>query len=349
MATGAPTRIAILGGTGYGASELLRLLLSHPGTEVVRVVSRSQAGRPVASVHPQFRGVSGLRFEAAEPAEAARDVDCIFLALPHGAALEAVPRILEAAPRVGVVDLSGDFRLKDPATYREAYGAEHTCPRLLEGFVYGLTELARDRLRGTRRVANPGCFATGAILALAPLALEGLLGEHVVVDSKTGSSGSGAEPRAGTHHPERAEDFRAYKVLQHQHLPEIRAALGLAAHRPALHFVPHSAPMARGIYTTAYVMPPRPVEAGEAQAIYRRRYGGERFVRVLDDGETPQARVVRYSNFCDLSVHAGPGVLVVLTALDNLVKGMAGQAVQNMNLMFGHPEDAGLGFPGVRP
>ena len=345
MAAKKKKRVAILGASGYGGSELLRLLLSHPSVEVARITSRQHAGFPVWRVHPHLLHVSELAFEDTDPKAAAQDVDLVFSALPHGASQEAV---LALPPGTRVIDLSGDFRLKDPLAYQRAYGHEHRGPERLAEFVYGLTEFNRPRLLTTRAVATPGCFATGVLLALMPLALEGLLDVPVAVNGVTGSSGSGVEPKAGTHHPERAEAFRAYKPLTHQHLPEIAQQLGQAgAGDVPLAFVPHSAPMVRGIHITATLYPKKSFDGAAVRALYARHYGEERFVRLVD--QPPDCAVVAGSNFADVYATADGRAVTVLVALDNLVKGMSGQAVQNMNLMLGLPEHDGLSFPGTRP
>ena len=343
--TRAKKRVAILGASGYGGSELLRLLLAHPGAEVARITSRQHAGLPVWKVHPYLNKVSDLVFEDTDPAEAGEGVDLVFSALPHGASQDAVLRLPAGVP---VVDLSGDFRLKDSGSYEKHYGHPHQAPERLAEFVYGLTEFNRPRLVTARMVANPGCFATGVLLALMPLALEGLLDVPVTIAGVTGSSGSGVEAKAGTHHPERAEAFRAYKPLTHQHLPEIAQALAQAgAPDVPLAFVPHSAPMTRGIHVTALLYPRKPLDGPAARALFARHYAEERFVRVVD--QPPDCAVVAGSNFADVYAHADGRALCVLVALDNLVKGMSGQAVQNMNLMLGLPEADGLAFPGTRP
>ncbi|MBI4868873.1 MAG: N-acetyl-gamma-glutamyl-phosphate reductase [Candidatus Wallbacteria bacterium] len=338
-------RVAILGATGYGGSELLRFLLFHPGVTVARLTSRQHPGVPVHEVHPNLLKVTDLKFENLSPEEAAEGVDMVFSALPHGASQDSVRRLPE---RVKAIDLSGDFRLKDAAVYRDAYGHEHNAPELLGHFVYGLTEFNRRAIAQARRVANPGCFATGALLALLPLAHAGALEGAVTVAGVTGSSGSGAEAKPGTHHPERAAAFRAYKPLVHQHLPEIAQELARAgAPEARISFVPHSAPMVRGIHITAVLHPAEPLSLDTIRSIYASHYGEEKFVRLRP--QPPDVAVVAGSNFADVHCHGDGRALVVLVALDNLVKGMVGQAIQNMNLMLGFPEATGLEFPGTRP
>lgn len=343
-------RVAIIGGSGYGGGELLRLLASHPGVEVVSATSRKHAGRPVHAVHDNLLGTSEVVFTDDPPAAYAAAADLLFFALPHGEAATHMAAVVDASPEVRVIDLSGDFRLDDAAAWEAAYGQPHPAPELVPEFVYGLPELFRERIRGARLVANPGCFATGSILALAPLAAERILAGDVVSNGVTGSSGSGAEPKWTTHHPERAEDFRVYRPLDHQHVPEIEMALGSAGARDLkLAMVPHSGPFVRGIFTTAYFFPAEPVTPARLASIYEAFYADEPFVRLR--GGSPRLATVRGTNWCDVGVAARPDgtQLTVMTAIDNLVKGMAGQAVQNLNLLFGFPETEGLGFPGTHP
>lgn len=334
----------------------MRLLLGHPCVEVAAVTSPSHAGQAVTAVHPHLSRLTDLRFVEGISDEEASGYDAVFLALPHGQAIQRVPGILalreDGGPRGEgpvVFDLSGDFRIKDPATFREYYGLEQTSPQWATRAAYGLTEWNREAIREARLVACPGCFPTGALLALTPLAKAGLLDGSVVIDSKTGSSGSGKEPGEGTHHPTRAADFRAYGLFKHRHRPEIAQELNkwLPYGGVRVVFTPHSAPMVRGIFTTAYVFPGRPLGQAELQTIYEDAYGTEWFVRLVD---SPRVAVVSHSNFCDLSVATdGEGAIIVTSAIDNLVKGGAGQAVQNLNVVFGCPEYLGLEFPGTMP
>ena len=339
-------RVAILGGTGYGGMELLRILLDHGEAEVVAVTSRTAEG-PVANVHPHLRGFTDLAFtrETEEALETlAGSCDVLFQAKPHGVSAGQTPALLDAHPRLKVVDLSGDFRLRDAALYPTWYGWEHPAPPWLAAAAYGLPEAGfREAVRGARLVANPGCHATATTLALHPLARSGLLGARAAVTSVTGSSGSGNQPKRGTHHPERFADFKAYRPLRHQHLPEIVQTLGGDA---TVDFVPCSAPFARGIHVTALV------ETGEAsgqqvQDAFAEAYGDEPFVRLL--AEPPQLRAVVGTNLADVHVVTGEGVTCVLVAIDNLGKGMAGTAVQNLNLLCGLDEGAGLGRPALGP
>jgi N-acetyl-gamma-glutamyl-phosphate reductase len=324
--------------------ELLRFLLGHPTARVTALTSRTEDG-PVADVHGHLRGFTDLRFTKETPDEVARlaaENDVLFFAKPHGVAAKEAPALLDANPRLKVIDLSGDFRLARPEDYALPYGFTHPRGDVLAAAAYGLPECgARERIRRARLVANPGCHASAAILAIWPLATAGLVRGRVGVSSVTGSSGSGSEPKRGTHHPERFANFKAYKPLEHQHLAEITRALGGGVR---VDFVPHSAPLARGIHVTAFV----PVgDAGEAEvrAAFQRAYGAEPFVRLTAD--PPELRFVMGTNLAQVSVTFAPGLALVLVATDNLGKGMAGTAVQNMNLLAGFDEREGLRLPGI--
>jgi LysW-gamma-L-alpha-aminoadipyl-6-phosphate/LysW-L-glutamyl-5-phosphate reductase len=345
-------RVAIAGASGYGGAETLRWLVDHPHFEVAAVTSRTHAGKGVADVHPFLAGFhDGLRF-VAEPMDAlAAAPDAFVLALPHKESATWARRLLGAAPELRIVDLSGDHRLCDEASYRSAYGADHPHPDELRSgrWIFGLPEAHRDEIRAARCVANPGCFSTGAILGVLPLARAGLVAGAVRHVAITGSSGSGVEPAAGTHHPERVENVRAYKVLDHQHVPEIRQCLeraGMAA-GTRWRMVPESGPLARGIFSAVFVPLARPLATDEVRAVFAEEYADDPFVRVRAD--TPQVAHVRGTNFCDVAVKSDGDECVVLTAIDNLGKGMASQAVQNLNLLFGLEETAGLRRPGGRP
>lgn len=327
-------RAAVYGASGYGGVELLRLLLRHPDVEVVQATSR-EPGRRVDAIHPGLRGLTDLGLEASDPAVLRPDLDAIFIALPHGESAEAMPRILDRCPDARVYDLAQDFR-----TGHEA-----------EGWVYGQPELFRPEIREARRVACPGCFATSIILATAPALARGVRPRRIIVDAKTGSSGSGATAQAGTHHPTRVSTLKAYKVFEHQHEAEIKATWGRVAPRgtplPALAFVPQSTPLVRGIYACCYLVDPEGVPADHAAPIYREFYAGSPFVRILD--EPPNVNAVAGTNNADLHVRTTDGVILVISAIDNLVRGAAGQAVQCMNIGFGLPEDRGLQLAALMP
>lgn len=348
----ATLRVAIAGASGYGGAETLRWLAEHPVFEVVAVTSRTHAGKSVAEVHPFLAGFhERVRF-VAEPTDAlAAAPDAFVLALPHKEAAQWARKLLAAAPELRIVDLSGDHRLADPVAYRAAYGADHPHPdELTSGrWAFGLPEAHRDRIRAARLVANPGCFSTGALLGVLPLARAGLVGGPVRHVAITGSSGSGIEPGAGTHHPERVENVRAYKVLDHQHVPEIRRCLEGLGMEPGTRWrmVPESGPLARGIFSALFVPLTRALSTDDVRAVFAEEYGDDPFVRLR--GDTPQVAHVRGTNFCDVAVKSDGEECVVLTAIDNLGKGMATQAVQNLNLLFGLEETAGLRRPGGRP
>ena len=344
-------RIAIAGGSGYGGAESLRWLAEHPHFEVCAVTSRRHAGKPVSEVHPNLAGFhEGLRF-VAEPTDAlAASPDAFVLALPHKEAASWAWKLLEARNDLRIVDLSGDHRLGDADAYRRAYGADHPHPEALRSglWTFGSPETFKDEIRRARRVANPGCFSTGAILAVLPLARAALVAGPVRHVAITGSSGSGAEPSSGTHHPERVENVRAYKVLAHQHVPEIVRCLSAGLGPNAdWRMVPQSGPFARGIFTTVFVPLARRMTTDELRARFADEYADDPFVRLRAD--TPQVGHVRNTNYCDVSVHGTGDECVVLTAIDNLGKGMVTQAIQNLNLMFGLDETAGLRRPGGRP
>jgi LysW-gamma-L-alpha-aminoadipyl-6-phosphate/LysW-L-glutamyl-5-phosphate reductase len=353
MASGKRYRAAVIGGSGYGGAEMIRRLLVHPEVELVRVASIDHLGEPLSAAIPSLEGRTALVFQGISPVEAAQGVDVVLLGLPHGVAAEKVPGVA-AVPGVKIVDMSGDFRLRDPAAYERGYGRAHPSPELLGAFVYGLPELERERIRTARLVASPGCFATAIELALLPLARAGLLEGVVHVQGITGSSGSGVAPSAGTHHPVRAANLRAYRPLEHQHVPEIEQTLAAAGARDlAIRFVPVSAPLGRGILATAFVEVPEEWTQARLEALYREAYAGEPFVRV-PRGRLPEVAAVSGSNHAEVGVAAGPALAgrrtaTLFGAADNLVKGGAGQAIQNMNLMLGLDEAASLADPGPWP
>ena len=339
-------RIAVFGGSGYGGSELLRILLLHPNVQIEFVTANEQAGKSVSSVHRNLFGLTEMKFiKAPENVESLEDLDCAFFALPHGQAMEIAPRLPAA---VKVIDLSGDFRLGDAESFAKHYGREHTRMDAQAQFVYGLTETNREAIKSARCIANPGCFATATLLGLAPLVASNLLTCRVVVDAKTGSSGSGAKAAANTHHPQRSNSFYAYKPFTHQHVPEIEQALqsvGEWSHE--LIFMTHSLPVARGIFASIYCETKNEMSANEARDMFADFYRDSFFVRLVEG--SPDINWVKTTNFCDIGFAARGRQLVVFTALDNLVKGAAGQAIQNMNLMFGLEEKTGLMLIGTNP
>jgi N-acetyl-gamma-glutamyl-phosphate reductase common form len=339
-------RIGIFGGSGYGGSELLRILLLHPNAEVKVVTANEHAGKAVGAVHRNLLGLTNLQFtKAPEDLTSLVDLDCAFLALPHGQAMDLAPRLSD---NVKVIDLSGDFRLNDAEAFAQHYGREHTAMNAQTQFVYGLTETNRELIRTASRVANPGCFATATLLGLAPLVANNLLSCRVIVDAKTGSSGSGAKPAPNTHHPQRSNSFYAYKPFTHQHVPEIEQELkSIGEWDHELVFMTHSLPVARGIFSSIYTETKNEVSAAEARAMFAEFYRESFFVRLVEG--SPDINWVKTTNFCDIGFAARGRQLVVFTAIDNLVKGAAGQAVQNMNLMFGLDEKSGLLLTGSNP
>ncbi len=339
--------IGIVGGTGYAGAELLRILSQHPSARIMAVTSRSQAGTPVAEAYPQLRGVIDLDFSAAT-AEALADCDVVFFATPHAAAMHDVPALLDAGKRV--IDLSADFRLRDADLWAQWYGTPHVCPERIEQAVYGLPEINREHIAGAELVAVPGCYPTAVVLGYLPLLAGGLVSPYgLIADAKTGVSGAGKNLKADFLFAEMADSFKAYGVAGHRHLPEIRQTLTDVAGRPvALTFVPHLVPMVRGLYATLYA---RGTAATDLQAPYEQTYVDEPFVDVLPAGAAPETRHVRASNMCRIAVPR-PGdsdTVVVLSAIDNLVKGAAGQAVQCFNIMTGAPETTALAAPGALP
>lgn len=345
-------KIAIFGGSGYSGSELLRILLFHPNAEIVKVTANEHAGKAVADVHKNLFGISDLKFEIAPDDLSTLEVDVAFFALPHGQALNLIPRLPED---VKAIDLSGDFRIDDADVFKQFYKLEHTAADLQKNFVYGLTETNREKIRMAKYVANPGCFATATLLALAPMVKSGLLTGKIIVDAKTGSSGSGAKAAANTHHPQRANSFYAYRPFQHQHVPEIEQQLkAVGEFNNELIFMTHSLPVARGIFASCYLETTNLLTNEDVQNIYEHFYhpkGASEpdsfFVRLVDG--SPDINWVKTTNFCDLAAHSNGKQIVVFSAIDNLVKGAAGQAVQNMNLMFGLDERTGLNLIGTNP
>jgi N-acetyl-gamma-glutamyl-phosphate reductase len=341
-------KTGIVGGTGYTGVELLRLLAGHPEAELSIITSRSEAGREVADLFPNLRGYLDIRFTEPDPG-ALGGCDVVFFATPNGTAMTLAPQLLDAGVRI--IDLAADFRLKRTAEWEAWYGIPHACPGLLEEAVYGLTEVNRDAIREARLVANPGCYPTAVQLGFLPLIEQRVIDiDHLVADAKSGVSGAGRKAATGTLLCEASENFKAYAVAGHRHLPEIRQGLEQAAGQPVgLTFVPHLTPMIRGIHATLYAQLRDPDR--DLQALYEARYGNEPFIDVLPAGAHPETRSVSGANQCRIAVHQPQkgGVVVVLSVIDNLVKGAAGQAVQNMNVMFGLDETSGLSGIAVLP
>lgn len=340
-------KIAIFGGSGYGGSELLRILLFHPNAEIVFVTANEHAGKTVGEVHKNLFGLTDLKFEKSpEDLSELKEIDLAFFALPHGQALSLIPNLPE---NVKVIDLSGDFRIDDKDVFQKFYKLEHTAGELQKKFVYGLTETNREQIKTARYIANPGCFATATLLALAPMVKSGLLNGKIIVDAKTGSSGSGAKAAANTHHPQRMNSFYAYKPFQHQHVPEIEQHLReVGAFENQFVFMTHSLPVSRGIFASCYLETVLEMANEDVKNLYADFYKDSFFVRLVEG--SPDINWVKTTNFCDIAVHTSAGKQVaVFSAIDNLVKGAAGQAVQNMNLMFGLEETTGLKLIGTNP
>jgi N-acetyl-gamma-glutamyl-phosphate reductase len=340
-------KVGIVGGTGYTGVELLRLLARHPQVELIAITSRKEAGMKVADMFPNLRGRVGLAFST--PEEAGLDkCDVVFFATPNGVAMQQTRALLDAG--VKVIDLAADFRIKDVKEWESWYKMEHACPDLVGEAVYGLPEVNREAIRKARLIANPGCYPTATQLGFLPLIENGLVDtSHLVADCKSGVSGAGRKAETHILFAEAADNFKAYAVPGHRHLPEIRQGLSFAAgHSVGLTFVPHLIPLIRGIHATLYA---KLTKDADLQALYEKRYASEPFVDVLPAGSHPETRSVRGANVCRIALHRPQGgdVVVVLSVIDNLVKGAAGQAVQNMNLLFGFPETTAIDDIGLLP
>lgn len=342
-------KVAIVGASGYTGVELIRLLSNHPKVEITAVTSEQSAGKNIASIFSSLTGVFERTLESLSIDNVASKADLIFTALPHQKAMDVVPRFLKAGKCV--IDLSADFRIKDTATYGEWY-EEHKAPELLKEAIYGLPELHREEIKDAMLVANPGCYPTSAILALAPLLKNGLIDtSSIVIDSKSGVSGAGRSVTQDTHFPEVNEGFKAYKVAEHRHTPEIEQELSiLAGASITVSFTPHLLPVNRGILSTIYAslisQEPGVRSQEELNDLYDEFYKDERFVRVYPKDAFPNINNVKGSNFCNIGVKLDKRTnrVVIISAIDNLVKGASGQAVQNMNIMYGFPEDTGLTY-----
>jgi len=338
--TGKTIKVGIVGGTGYTGVELLRLLARHPYCELAAITSRKEAGSAVAEMFPNLRGSVALKFS--DPAKAGLNgCDLVFFATPNGVAMGEARALVDAGARI--IDIAADFRIRDVALWEEWYGVKHACPELVAEAVYGLPEVNRERIREARLVANPGCYPTSVQLGFLPLIEAGVVDlDHLIADAKSGVSGAGRRAEVHTLLAEASDNFKAYGVPGHRHHPEIAQGLERAAGRAVnLVFVPHLTPMIRGIHATLYA---QLTKQADLQALYEKRYAKEAFVDVMPAGSHPDTRSVRGANFCRIAVHRprGGDIAVVLCVIDNLVKGASGQAVQNMNIMFGFPETTGL-------
>jgi N-acetyl-gamma-glutamyl-phosphate reductase len=340
--------VGIIGASGYTGSELVRILSHHPGISLEAITSESHAGKKISDVHPYLLDVCDRTLIPSKVVED-MDFDLVFLALPHGVSMKFVKEHRDRDFRI--VDLSGDFRLSSGAVYKEWYQIEHECPRLLGDAVFGLPELFRKDIISASLVANPGCYPTSAILPLAPLLAEGLISpEDIIIDSKSGVSGAGAKAKPVTHFPSVNEDFRAYGIACHRHTPEIEEALSrIGRGSIKVNFTPHLTPLNRGILTTIYCKPVEAVKMEDLDSVCARLYSTEPFIRIRDT--PPSVQAVRGSNFCDIHMQLDPRTdrIIVTSVIDNLVKGAAGQAVQNMNIMLGFREEVGLESPPLAP
>lgn len=356
MASAAPAsriKVGIVGGTGYTGVELLRLLSQHPNVQLTAITSRKEDGMPVSDMFPNLRGRVDLKFQTPESA-GLEHCDVVFFATPHGVAMSQAEALL--AKDVRIIDLAADFRLQDTEVFERWYKMPHSCPSVLKESAYGLVELNRQKIAGAKVIGNPGCYPTTVLLGLAPL-LEGgrklVDTTNIIADCKSGVSGAGRKAEVGTLFSEASDNFKAYGVAGHRHHPEISEQLELLAGAPVgLLFVPHLVPMIRGMFSTIYARILPEARDTDFQALFEQRYANEEFVDVMPAGSLPESRSVRGSNCLRIAVHRpqdSGDQLVVLVTQDNLVKGASGQAVQNMNLMFGLPEAAGLGHVALLP
>lgn len=343
-------KVAIAGVSGYGGTELYRMLMGHPSVEIVGIYAHSQGGQPLSAIFPQYHGMDRY-VEKFDPDKVAEQAEWVFLSTPSGVSSEIAPQLVEKG--VGVIDLSGDFRLEDEETYARWYGKDPAPQKWLDQAVYGLTEIYRERIREADFIANPGCYPTATLLGLAPLLKEGLADTRtVIVDAKSGVSGAGRSTRLMHAYSEANENLSVYKVGQHQHTPEIeRYASQMAGEAVKVLFTPHLTPMTRGIMCTMYVQPRTDVTTAQLHELYQAFYREARFVRVRPVGNWPQTKEVYGSNYCDMSVQLDErtGQIIVISVIDNLVKGAAGQAIQNLNVRMGWPEDTAISQPPLYP
>lgn len=336
-------KAAIFGASGYTGQELIRILSGHPDVKLVAATSRRFAGQEVSTVFPALQGLTALKYQNATPSEICRLCDVVFLALPHGVSMDMAPEFINAGKTV--IDLSADYRLRDLKIYEVWYG-KHASAKFIKNAVYGIPELYRQKIKKTKFVANPGCYPTSIILGLAPALKKQLLDvSTIIADSASGVSGAGREPFAGSLFCEVDGGFKAYKVGKHRHLPEIEQELNaLAGKKFAVSFTPHLLPVKRGILSTIYAKLKKDIALGDLHALYSSFYAGETFVRMCPEGVYPNISSVCGSNYCDIGLAVDPRTkrVIIMAAIDNLVKGAAGQAVQNMNIMCGFKEDTGL-------
>jgi N-acetyl-gamma-glutamyl-phosphate reductase len=341
------TKIGIIGGTGYTGVELIRLLVRHPQADLTVITSRGEAGRLVSEIFPSLRGVCELAFSTPD-SKSFSDCDVVFSATPNGIAMSMARELLDAGIRL--IDLAADFRISDVAVWEHWYGMQHACPELLDEAVYGLPEINRENIRAARLVANPGCYPTAVTLGWLPLVKAGLVDtSDLIADAKSGVSGAGRGANVGTLLTEAGDSFKAYAVAGHRHHPEIAQTLTqISGKQPDLVFTPHLTPMIRGIHATLYAKLVSDQEL-DLQTLFEQSYADEPFVDVMPAGSHPETRSVRGSNLCRIAVHHNGRRVIVLSVIDNLVKGAAGQAVQNFNLMFGYDEKTGLELVPLSP
>ncbi len=341
-------KIGIIGATGYTGSELVRLLHSHPDIKIELITSETYAGQKFSDIHTQFKGLVDFELHSAEKIEKT-DLDLVFLALPHGVSMDYVKKLRKS--NLKIVDLSGDFRLDNPGSYEQWYQKDHHFPDGFEEAVFGLPELNRDKIRNARLIANPGCFPTGAILAITPLLKEGIIDpKHIFVDSKTGVTGAGIKAKSVTHFPNVNDNFKAYGIKKHRHTIEIQQSVNrYSGAKASIQFTPHLLPVDRGILTSVYAIPTQKITESELKSLYEKYYKDEPFVRLRD--ESPELKNVRGTNLVDLfpTYDERTGHIMVFAAIDNLVKGAAGQAIQNMNLMLGLEEQSSLELIPLQP
>ncbi len=337
-------RVGIVGATGYAGKELVRILLRHSKVQITTITSESYAGSSFGAVYPEFRGLFDYVLSRFDQEELKAKTDLVFSALPHGLSQEKVPLMLSAVEKV--IDLSGDFRLSDASLYEEWYGYKHQAKELLADSVYGLPELNKEKIKTAKLIANPGCYPTAALLALLPALKNKLIDlTSIIIDAKSGVSGAGRTAKISFHFPECNENLKAYRLGKHQHVPEIEEqATIMAGENIILNFTPHLIPMTRGILNTIYLRLTENINQDKIFSLYSEYYSKESFVRILFPPELPETRYVTGTNFCDISLRLDirNNMLIVVSVIDNLVKGAAGQAVQNMNILQGWPEEEGL-------
>ena len=343
-------KVSVLGATGYAGAELLRILYNHPQAEVVHITSESHTGENISDLYPHLRGIYDMKLESMQDIEAiGDDSDFVFIGLPHGHAMEVGKKLADKPVRI--IDLGADYRFADTSIYEAWYHVPHTHQDAER--VYGLAELYREEIRQAKIIGNAGCFTTASILALAPLAKQHLIDVNtIIVDAKSGVSGAGRSAKQANHFPELYDNFKAYNVAKHRHTPEIEQAVtDLSGEKTVINFTPHLVPMSRGILATCYASLKDGVMPEQVDAAYEKLYGSEHFIRLLGRGGYPETKYVRGSNFCDIAWHIDPRTqrVIALSAIDNLVKGAAGQAVQNFNIACGFDEKLGLDFTPIYP